>query len=82
MNLQPFNSLNYYSSSPHVGVSKGNDLIMKSKLAMKRQLATGLAITLLVVFGVETMAVASPNLISDSVIAYDKDCPGDDKDDC
>ncbi|MEM8779586.1 MAG: hypothetical protein AAGF26_12090 [Cyanobacteria bacterium P01_G01_bin.49] len=49
---------------------------------MKRKLATGLAIALLIVFGVETMAVASYNPISGSVIAYDKDCPGDDKDDC
>lgn len=55
---------------------------MNTQLTMKRKLATGLAIALLIVFGVETMAIASSNPISDSVIVYDKECPGDDKDDC
>ncbi|MGB5770983.1 MAG: hypothetical protein WBM32_14110 [Crocosphaera sp.] len=55
---------------------------MNSKLTMKRKLATIMAISLLVVFGVETMAVASTNPFSDSVIVSEKDCPGDDKDDC
>ncbi|MEA5511505.1 hypothetical protein VB715_17165 [Crocosphaera sp. UHCC 0190] len=55
---------------------------MSRKLTMKRKLAAGMAIALLLVFGVETMAVAAPNSILDSVIVHDKDCPGDDKDDC
>ncbi|MEA5533725.1 hypothetical protein [Crocosphaera sp. XPORK-15E] len=55
---------------------------MNCKLTMKRKLAVGMAIALLFVFGVETMAVASPNLISGTVITQQKDCRGDDKDDC
>lgn len=55
---------------------------MNNQLNLKRKLATIMAISLLVVFGVETMAVASSNPYSDSSMSYAKDCPGDDKDDC
>ncbi|WP_339377147.1 hypothetical protein [Cyanothece sp. BG0011] len=55
---------------------------MNKKLTIKRKLATIMAISLLVVFGVETMAIASSNPFSDSSIVYGKDCPGDDKDEC
>ncbi|MGK7953875.1 MAG: hypothetical protein AB4063_01195 [Crocosphaera sp.] len=55
---------------------------MNSKQTLRRKLATITAISLLVFFGVETMAVATSNPFSDSATAYSKDCPGDDKDDC
>ena len=55
---------------------------MNNKLTLKRKLATIMAISLLVFFGVETMAVATSNPFSDSATTYGKDCPGDDKDDC
>ncbi len=55
---------------------------MNNKLSFKRKLATIMAISFLVVFGVETMAVATSNPFSDSATVYGKDCPGDDKDEC
>ena len=56
---------------------------MNTKLTMKRKLATVILISLFVVFGVETMAVASSNPFSDSASTY-QNCPGDDddQDDC
>ncbi|MDJ0602045.1 MAG: hypothetical protein QNJ37_24795 [Crocosphaera sp.] len=55
---------------------------MNNKQTLKRKLATIIAISLLVFFGVETMAVATSNPFYDSSTPYGKDCPGDDKDDC
>ena len=71
------------SNSPNAGVNIGDELTMNTKLTMKRKLATVILISLFVVFGVETMAVASSNPFSDSASTY-QNCPGDDddQDDC
>ena len=55
---------------------------MNNKLSLNRKLATIIVISLLVFFGVETVAVATSNPFSDSSTTYGKDCPGDDKDEC
>ena len=55
---------------------------MNNNLSLKRKLATIIAISLLVFFGVETVAIATSNPFSDSAAPYGKDCRGDDKDEC
>ena len=55
---------------------------MNNKLSLKRKLATIIAISVLVFFGVETVAIATSNPFADSSTIYNQDCPGDDKDDC
>ncbi|MEL4896980.1 hypothetical protein [Crocosphaera sp. Alani8] len=55
---------------------------MNNKLTFKRKLATVVAISVLVFFGVETVAVANSNPFYDSSTHYSKDCRGDDKDEC
>ena len=61
---------------------------MNTKLTLKSKLATVIAISLLLVFGVETMAVASSdssNPFAESTIVNNDDdnkCPGDRSDAC
>jgi hypothetical protein len=49
---------------------------------MKRQLALTIVLALLVIFGAEVAAVASPNSNIGSVIAKNNECPKGDRDDC
>ncbi len=55
---------------------------MNNKLSLKRKLATIVAISLLVFFGVETVAVATSNPFADSSTPYGKNCRGDHRDEC
>ncbi len=48
---------------------------------IKRKLALGTAIALLIMFGVETIAIASPEIMPGTVIT-NNDCGGDKDDDC
>jgi hypothetical protein len=49
---------------------------------MKRNLAMSLAIALLVIIGVETVATASVQYPTDSQAIHNSNCPKDKDDDC
>ncbi len=49
---------------------------------MKRNLVTSLAIALLVIIGVETVATAHVTSLTDSQTIYNGKCPKDKDDDC